>query len=497
MNRNLTFEDLTIYQSNKFSNQHGTMFGKLKKKASRISSKKFKFSICIYCSELQLPPNHSISVNTVLNIIFEKDGKASVSNDIVYDGLCPDKILLDEKVELILTFYKDSSTNKFQVKLGKVSLKFGGNSSTIIGTYLFNLHQLVQSMGYEKYISKEYSMVLEQSSSNISIRGVTLLCDVKVKLIHDGDKDDPLEETNSVHSFVTDSSYAAIQQPSSSLALKSVFDAKCVESNGKEEDDDFTLEKSSNEITHSAAITNAKKTGWKNRLFFQNNGGADNDVNKVDDDDGASNTKLNDAAVSSRRDDSGKNEEELSSGNSERARKSSEAFQLYSKELRNRALRIKELEDMYSQSTERYQTQISTLRSELNQTELALKKERTARNVIAEVTQKGDELLASALAEARTQSASLSACLESTQAELKWANEELTNYKTIVNQMFQERDGQLAMSHEAAALLSKSNIEVTELEDENDVLLKDLINVKVRTTTSLANVTKIFNIFFM
>lgn len=462
------------------------MFGKLKKKASRMSSKKFKFSICIYCSELQLPPNHSISVNTVLNIIFEKDGKASVSNDIVYDGLSPDKILLDEKVELILTFYKDSSTNKFQVKQGKVLLKFGGNSSTIIGTYLFNLHQLVQSMGYEKYISKEYSMVLEQSSSNISIRGVTLLCDVKVKLIHDGDKDDPLEETNSVHSFVTDSSYAAIQQPSSSsLALKSVvFDVKGVESNGKEEDDDFTLEKLSNEIAHSAAITNAKKTGWKNRLFFQNNGGADNDVNKVDDDD---------AAVSSKRDDSGKNEEELSSGNSERARKSSEAFQLYSKELRNRALRIKELEDMYSQSTERYQTQISTLRSELNQTELALKKERTARNVIAEVTQKGDELLASALAEARTQSAFLSACLESTQAELKWANEELTNYKTIVNQMFQERDGQLAMSHEAAALLSKSNIEVTELEDENDVLLKDLINVKVRTTTSLANVTKIFS----
>lgn len=466
------------------------MFGKLKKRASRMSSKKFKFSICIYCSELQLPPNHSISVNTVFNILFEKDGKASVSNDIVYDGLCPDKIVLDEKVELILTFYKDSSTNKFQVKQGKVSLKFGGNSSTIIGTYLFNLHELVQSMGYDKYISREYSMVLEQSSSSISIRGVTLLCDVKVKLIHDGDKDDPLEETNSVHSFVTDSSYATMQHPSSSLALKSMS-TQGVESNDKEDDGDFTLESSSNEFGRSAAITSAKKTGWKNRLFFHNNGGADNDGNKIDDDDGASNTKLNDAAVSSRRDDAGKNEEELSSGNSERARKSSEAFQLYSKELRNRALRIKELEDMYSQSTERYQTQISTLRSELNQTELALKKERTARNVIAEVTQKGDELLASALAEARTQSASLSACLESTQAELKWANEELTNYKTIVNQMFQERDGQLVMSHEAAALLSRSNIEVTELEDENDVLLKDLINVKVRTTTSLINVTQI------
>lgn len=460
-----------------------------------MSSKKFKFSICIYCSELQLPPNHSISVNTVFNIIFEKDGKASISNDIVYDGLCPDKIVLDEKVELILTFYKDSSTNKFQVKQGKVSLKFGGDSSTIIGTYLFNLHELAQSMGYEKYISREYSMVLGQSSisSNISIRGVTLLCDVKVKLIHDGDKDDPLEETNSVHSFVTDSSYAAIQQPSSSLRLKSMLSVdQGIESNDKEDDVDFTLEGSSNEITPSAAITSAKKTGWKNRLFFQNNGGVDNgDGNKVDDDDSANNTKLNDVAASSRRDDGGRNEEELSSGNSERARKSSEAFQLYSKELRNRAQRIKELEDMYSQSTERYQTQISTLRSELNQTELALKKERTARNVIAEVTQKGDELLASALAEARTQSASLSACLESTQAELKWANEELTNYKTIVNQMFQERDGQLVMSHEAATLLSRSNIEVTELEDENDVLLKDLINVKVRTTTSLANMVLI------
>jgi len=192
---------------------------KVKRRASRIGFQNVKFITTVVIHQLVLPVENHIQNNSVLSICFEKGGKISNSNDIIYDLDQTDinlvergnsklsmVIELDERLELVSTLYKDPLSGIFQKKQGKIILRQLQTSSVLgissfkgIGMYTINLHEIAQSMGYEKMVSKELVMPLEQLS------GASLEATITNKIVYlqsEGDADD----AHSVNSLASDMS---------------------------------------------------------------------------------------------------------------------------------------------------------------------------------------------------------------------------------------------------------------------------------------------------
>lgn len=192
---------------------------KVKRRASRIGFQPVKFITTLVVHQLVLPVENHIKNNSVLSICFEKGGKISTSNDIVYDLDQTDinlvergdsnmsmVIELDERLELVSTLYRDPLSGVFQRKQGKIILRqlqtssvTGMSSFKGIGIYTINLHEIAQSMGYDKMLSKDLEMPLEQLS------GGSLEATVTNKIVYLQSEDDA-DDAHSVNSLASDMS---------------------------------------------------------------------------------------------------------------------------------------------------------------------------------------------------------------------------------------------------------------------------------------------------
>jgi hypothetical protein len=164
---------------------------------------------------------------------------------------------------------------------------------------------------------------------------------------------------------------------------------------------------------------------------------------------------------------------------------SREAFALYDQELRRRAQHIAQLEQALSDQTRQCNAQLHSLRLELEHTAAALKKERVARAVIAEVTHRGDDLLAAALSEARDEAVSAQGQFEEASAELQAVKQELQQYQEQVAAMQRRQAEEMAMAQQAAAVAAEASVRRAEAEEEGQSLLDSLIAVKVSVYASI------------
>jgi hypothetical protein len=158
---------------------------------------------------------------------------------------------------------------------------------------------------------------------------------------------------------------------------------------------------------------------------------------------------------------------------------SREAFALYDQELRRRAQHIAQLEQTLADQTRQCNAQLHSLRLELEHTAVALKKERVARAVIAEVTHRGDDLLAAALSEARDEAVSAQGQFEEASAELQAVEQELLQYQEQVTAMQRRQAEEMTMAQQAAAVAAEASVRRAEAEEEGQSLLDSLIAVKV------------------
>jgi hypothetical protein len=158
------------------------MYGKYKKRASRLGFHKLKLVCSINVTQLIIANSSPIDPGSILSICFEKGGKISTSNEIIFDinkndinplrsnaNLKYVTIPIDERVELVMTLYKDLSTNKNQEKLAKLILRqlkrhsgLGMDAFKGIGVCVLRLHDIVEDLAENAIGTKEYTLQLDQ-----------------------------------------------------------------------------------------------------------------------------------------------------------------------------------------------------------------------------------------------------------------------------------------------------------------------------------------------
>lgn len=157
------------------------MYGKYKKRVSHVGLEKIKLICSINVTQLVVTNSTAVQNGSVLSICFEKGGKISTSNEIIYDinknninplrtnsNLKSVTIPIDERVELVMTMYKDISTGRYQEKLAKLILRqlkrhagLGMDGFKSIGVCTLLLHQLVQDVDISKSATKDCTLYLE------------------------------------------------------------------------------------------------------------------------------------------------------------------------------------------------------------------------------------------------------------------------------------------------------------------------------------------------
>lgn len=153
------------------------MIGKVKRHASRVGLQQTKFLFCINVTQLIVAHDASVPPGSVLNICFEKGGKISASNEIVFDmnrndvnplhkqaNLKYATIPVDERLELVITMYRDTS-GLIQAKKGKIILRqlkrnpgLGMDAFKVIGIHMLDLHTLAQAVGKDRAHTQEVTM---------------------------------------------------------------------------------------------------------------------------------------------------------------------------------------------------------------------------------------------------------------------------------------------------------------------------------------------------
>lgn len=218
------------------------MIRKVKQRASRVGLQKCQFLFSINITQLIVSNDSQIPPNAVLNICFEKGGKISASNEIVFDmnrndvnplnkpgNLKNATIPIDERVELVVTMYKESASGVLQAKRGKLILRqlkrnpgLGMDAFKVIGVHMIDLHSLAQEIGKDRSLSKESILAMEPSigcslnaiiTTKAIIKRPSLLFGMRNGIVrksftHTGKvgEDSDADETNSVGSIVSDSS---------------------------------------------------------------------------------------------------------------------------------------------------------------------------------------------------------------------------------------------------------------------------------------------------
>eukprot|EP01032_Pedospumella_encystans_P013769 gene13769-15838_t len=97
---------------------------------------KVRLLCSINITQLVVADSTTIQQGSVLSICFEKGGKISTSNEIIYDvsknkvnplrtntNLKHVTIPIDETVELVMTLYKNLTTGKYQEQNAKIILR--------------------------------------------------------------------------------------------------------------------------------------------------------------------------------------------------------------------------------------------------------------------------------------------------------------------------------------------------------------------------------------
>lgn len=155
------------------------MFTIAKKRANRIGCIPVKALFSIEIIDIQL----SKAVITAsrwektsqISVCFERGGKISATkninvdkDDLIRQGQEVVKILVDEKVELVATLYKNTKTNSYQEKSSKLVLRkvkknarFGLDTFLGLGKVELKLHDLAMELGYDQFRSKPALLKLE------------------------------------------------------------------------------------------------------------------------------------------------------------------------------------------------------------------------------------------------------------------------------------------------------------------------------------------------
>jgi hypothetical protein len=159
--------------------------------------------------------------------------------------------------------------------------------------------------------------------------------------------------------------------------------------------------------------------------------------------------------------------------------KCKEAFAVYDQELQRRSWSVSRLEQSLALQSRRSAAQLSAVQAELAATELALRKERAAKLTLADVTHKGDQVLAGMLSEARDAAATSAAECRAALAQVRSLAEQLQWSRQQVEAAAEAQEAERALTQQAAAVAAEASIRRAEAEEENQRVLDDLIATKV------------------
>jgi hypothetical protein len=159
--------------------------------------------------------------------------------------------------------------------------------------------------------------------------------------------------------------------------------------------------------------------------------------------------------------------------------KCKEAFAVYDQELQRRSWSVSRLEQSLALQSRRSAAQLSAVQAELAATELALRKKRAAKLTLADVTHKGDQVLAGMLSEARDAAATSATECRAALAQVRSLEEQLQWSRQQVEAAAEAQEAERALTQQAAAVAAEASARRAEAEEENQRVLDDLIATKV------------------
>ena len=174
------------------------MIKTVKEKAARIGRQKIRCVITVRVSQLVFSNDGVLEPGSILTLCFEKSGRIATSNQILFDPSFDDvnpivsqkhlkytTIQVDEKLELAVSLYKNSDTNEYQAKRGKITIRqlqrnttLGVDAFKVIGSHILLLHEAVERL------SSTPSSCIEDTLSMDGLPGSSLQVNISMKITH-------------------------------------------------------------------------------------------------------------------------------------------------------------------------------------------------------------------------------------------------------------------------------------------------------------------------
>jgi hypothetical protein len=157
----------------------------------------------------------------------------------------------------------------------------------------------------------------------------------------------------------------------------------------------------------------------------------------------------------------------------------SQVFAQYDRELEIRAAKIAELESALAAQRREAEQKLQALTTELAVTATSLRRERIARETIADATLRGDQELQLTLQLCRQEAAAATARCTTLLADLAEARSELQQCREQLAVLETRLAEETALTQQAACVAAAASAQRAEAEDENRVLLGMVIDLKV------------------
>jgi hypothetical protein len=157
----------------------------------------------------------------------------------------------------------------------------------------------------------------------------------------------------------------------------------------------------------------------------------------------------------------------------------SQVFAQYDRELEIRAAKIAELESTLAAQRREAEQKLQALATELTMTTTSLRRERIARETIADATLRSDQELQLTLQLCRQEAAAATARCTTLLADLAEARSELHQCREQLAVLETRLAEETALTQQAACATAAASAQRAEAEDENRVLLGMVIDLKV------------------
>eukprot|EP01038_Epipyxis_sp_PR26KG_P005754 gene5754-7944_t len=511
------------------------MLKSVKKHSSRVGSSKIKVLFSLLLKGLVLPAQQTaIAYGSILSICFERGGKIATSRNHSLDLIvcecneAKDIVVLPfhDKLDLLVTIFRDNKTGKLHHKDGKLILRqlkknnvFGVESFKGLGLYSIELDGLLNEIGIDQISSSINPIVRVFPLGEVA----KIELEIKWKIIkNDSDHD----ETMSMKSFASDSSGnfstlgASFDEESHNRSSKGKNNKSyrpqstpslntLTIKEGDDEEEDAMLDRMLDELEKEEQI--ASEMNHNNNNISNNNDNFEGGIVEK-----RSNDEMLIMKVSSNDDniDIGKasswNIQKTASKNSILRKKANrESFKLYSKALLLRTRRIQELEQQLLSQVEIHRREILKAKSELKVAESLLRVERSDKlttgiennndinsssNMSSSVPSRSSKsyrmvrMTSESLTIANAISidddvndlVQLAKDSAKASAELLVLKQSLEEYKELAETAIREKNEETAAAQEAATAAVQASMRRAELEMENDDILAELIEIKMK-----------------